>query len=98
MDFRPPKKNMSLFRAPSYLVFVFVALFHQRNGNFRRVLLLSQIFTSICDPRQDGQSSFTTSSSQKGNGTREYRASLVAEREEPSLVEDEFLWPPLFAF
>lgn len=69
----------------SFNVFFYFAVVHQGVNNFRTVLLLNQTLKSTSDPRQDGQSSsFTvTSSSQKGNGTRNCRASLVAEGEKP---------------
>ena len=50
------------------------------------------------DPRQDGQSSPFTSSSQRVHGMRNCRASIVAETEKPFLTEHQRLYPLLFAF
>ena len=72
MDFQPAKKNMHLFRAPIYGVYVFLLCFIWEVAMEKYVVLLfSQILNSTSDPRQSGHSSpFTTISSQKGHGMR----------------------------
>ena len=53
----------------------------------------------MSDTRQEGQSSpFTASSSQRVRGMRNCsRASVVAEKEKPFLMEHQRLYPLLFA-
>ena len=78
------------------VVSIFFAVLHVGISLFRTVLLLSQILNSTSDSRQDGQSSpFSTSSPTKGHGMRSCRASAVAGREKPSLVEHQRLYPLL---
>ena len=68
-----------------------------RIGTLR--VLLSQILNfTTSDTRQDGQPSpFTTSSSQRVRGMRNCWASIVAETENPFLMEHQRLYLPLAA-
>ena len=70
-----------------------------RIGTLR--VLLSQILNlKTSDTRQDGQSSpFTASSSQRVREMRNCcRASIVAETENPFLMDHQRLYPLLFVF
>ena len=72
---------------------------HFRIGTTLFVLLSHILNFTTSDPRQDGQSSpFTTSSAQKVHGMRNCVASIVAEIENPSLMEHQRLYSLLFAF
>ena len=65
---------------------------HFRIGTL--LVLLSQILNfTTSDPRPDGQSSPFTIPSQKVHGMRNCRASIVAEIENPSLMEHRRLYP-----
>ena len=79
------------------VVSIFFPVFHMGISQFRIVLLLSPILNSTSDPRQDGQPSLCTSSPTIEHGMRSCRASTVAGREKPSLMEHQRLYPLLFA-
>ena len=101
MGFSTGQKNnyTSLSHAPSYRVFVVVVVasfIRESSRQFQNSTLVEPILNSTSDPRQDEQlSPFTTSSSQKGNGKGSCWASIVAERNNPSLMEHERQYSPI---
>ena len=101
VDVQPAKKQISRCSVRRLsivvvLMFFLCFLFRMEVSNFRsgtlRVLLSQLLNFTTSDTRQDRQSSpFTTSSSQRVRGMRNCRASIVAETENPFLMEHQRL-------
>ena len=80
---RPNEKHTQLFRGPSYRGFDIFCFVSYGNQLFFRIVnsFVEPDFEITSDPRQDGQSSPFTTSSQKGHEMRNCRDFIVAERE-----------------